>query len=84
MKSQHVDKEEYYSQANKQKVVTVRLPFFLATVLVLYNSLINLVPQGFHDQIYIQVNLIVAALVVFLARRIGFSWESLGLVLQRP
>jgi membrane protease YdiL (CAAX protease family) len=84
MKSQHAYQGERHSRAGKQKDVTMRLPFLLAAVLVLYNSLINLLPQGFHDQIYIPVNLAVTALVVFLVRRTGFSWASLGLVLKRP
>jgi membrane protease YdiL (CAAX protease family) len=83
MESQHGGKGNATAWPLIKKLNTT-LPFFIAAILVLYNSIVNLVPQAIHDQIYIPANLAVVALVVVVARRIGLSWVSLGLVPQRP
>jgi len=60
------------------------LAFWLVIPLLLYNNLSNLLPQSLHDQAYIPLNLTAAALLVLWARRAGFSWQALGLSLDRP
>ncbi len=55
----------------------------IAAFLVVYNNLINLLPQPLHNQIFIPLNLAVAVLLVLWARSLGFSWQALGLSLNR-
>ena len=57
---------------------------WLAILLLLYNNLIIFTPEPIHDQLYVPLNLTLAALLVLWARRAGFSWQSLGLILGRP
>ena len=65
------------------RVTPLHFGLFLAATLVLYNSLINLLPQPAHDRLYLPLNLAVLGLVIFLARRGGFTWLSLGLSPRR-
>lgn len=83
MESQHEYKGNTATQPPIKKLSSA-LPFFIAAILVLYNSLVNLVPEAVHDQIYVPANLAVVALVVIVAHRIGLSWVSLGLIPRRP
>ena len=51
----------------------------LALFLVVYNNLVNLLPQALHDLLYVPLNLLIGALLLLWARRHGFSWRELGL-----
>ena len=51
----------------------------LVVFLALYNNVINLLPQGVHDSLYVPLNLSVGLLLVLWARWCGLSWKDLGL-----
>ncbi|MFQ5873757.1 MAG: lysostaphin resistance A-like protein, partial [Dehalococcoidia bacterium] len=44
-----------------------------------YNNLVNLLPEGLHNQLYVPLNLSVGLLLILWARRYLLSWEELGL-----
>ena len=49
----------------------------LGIFLALYNNLVNLLPQGLHDQLYVPMNLSIGLLLVLWARRCPLSWHDL-------
>lgn len=55
----------------------------MAALLVVYNNLINLLPQPVHDRLYIPVNLALGLALLAWARLGGYSFKDLGLGLDR-
>ena len=59
------------------------LALVIAGLLVLFNNLINLLPQPTHDRLFVPVNLAALALLLMWVRFRGLSWKELGFSLDR-
>lgn len=59
------------------------MALLISALLVLYNNLINLLPQPTHDRLYIPVNLALGLMLLAWARLGCYSFKDLGLALDR-